>query len=406
MPTLFHRWILLSLVLLLLAAPVAAQEDAETLVSTPLLEMLALVPDTEVNRRFITYGDLDAWAESWSVGRYDDLTAFDSGLRGNALFATFARAWAFIGFDQTALPDVFARDFLLIEGPEYAGFYGFDVFSVARHIYTVPGPDSLTIVQLIDGYDVEGIGAALQASGYEASPVGDATLYSILEDGEIDMLGETIPFRVGQLGALNRIAVSDGLLYIGRTTEIVTEAVSGSAASLADDSAMRAVALAMDAPELADTGELVGAFFMEMRDDFTMANFAATIASTEVASQFEEMFASFEPLPAFDQVMFATRHSENTTYLVLALAFPPGADVDAAAKSLGDRLATYVSLRTRSPMSEFWTFDRVVAVEAEGVPVAVAVMTVPDPAFNDDFLRVFGWAEVVFVDDIAFLLTE
>jgi len=382
----------------------ATAQDGES----PLLRLLAAVPDTENTREWVQFGDVAAWYAAWNIPRVPSLQALD-------FLPPVPHAYVVLLMPkQIAPPDALGLD-TLIQGDQPA-FYGFDFFDTERFIAAAYPPEDVVVVE--HRADAAEVGDVLVASGYEAETLaGDWTLYSILGDYETAMATDIeMPF-VGKLGQRNRIAIQGDRMIIGRATPPVSAALdvgSGGTPSLAGNPAFAAAAQALGDPSLADTGPLVGAIMMAgpVLSDPVDAMLGGAATQEQRDALLEELGELYAPgsLPVYDVVVFATTHSAETkaTYLTLSLAFPSGTDAQAAVDVLVERMETYVSGRTGAPMAERWAFDRAAAVEVGGLPVALVTMRVDDPSpATDDSGRpntaVLSWVDVLMTLDVGFL---
>jgi len=375
----------LVILLLLPALPALGSQQGQ---ESPLLTLLRFVPDTPNNREMVSFGDVAAWDSSWGVPQIDTVDEL------NALKRDPKAYWMLIMGKQTAPPNNLGIQYLL-QG-DMRPYYGFDFFNVDRFISAGLPPDIITVVE--HHLDAAQIGAALTASGYTAQALdGAAKLYSLLGDYEIPPLSDSTIPQVGKLGALNRIALIDQQIIISRATADVTAALdaqSGTGTSLADDPAYAAAVQALDDPSLSDTGDLVGVMMIGGEQVLQLGTLP-------------EGQAPGGTLPPYTLLVFATRHTPGASYLTLAVVFPAGADVKAAVETLANRLTNYVSLVTRQPLTDRWTFDRSSGVEASGLPVALVTMRVDDPPIAPEGeranTRVLSWADMVYRRDVGFL---
>jgi hypothetical protein len=364
-----------------------------------LLRLLRFVPDTPEYREYLTYGDAEAWHASWDIPRIDSWDELEALDREPAAY------WMFIMPRQTTPPDTLGYEYLHSE--DQRGFYGFDLFNLDRFLSAGNPPDRITVVEF--SFDEAPVADALTASGYETEELETGgTLYSILDDYEVAL---DFPTRSGSLGNLNRIALLDGQMVIAKATDPVTNALlaqSGDLPSLADSAEYVAAVTALEDPALAEPGELVGVILME-GSNLADASGYLRGAPEEAVAQLEE-YAEGPPLPAYNLVAFATRHSEGASYLILAVVFPEGMDADSAADILADRLKNYISLTTGGPLDERWTFDMATGIEAGGLPVALVAMRVddPPPTPEDQTMvntAVLPWIDLVIRHDTLFLVT-
>jgi hypothetical protein len=398
------RWMKVCAVLLVLTvAPAMAQNAAEN----PLLDMLRFVPDSPEYRQFVSYGDALAWHTSWNVPRIDSVAELDGLERDPRAY------WMNIMPRQTTPPDVLGIQYLMAE--DMRSVYGFDLFNADRYLQAGQPPDLLSVID----YSIPDsqIADALIESGYSVEALeDDAALYSILDDYQIDLSMETVTTRVGQLGGLNRIGLSDGQMVIAKATPIVTGAFSaseGEVASLADDPHFSAAATALFDPALAETGELVGAILI---DGMQLANPLAYLgqnASPEMIEALEDALKDEDavPLPPYYLVAFGTRHSPGATHLILAVVFPADTDAKAAANILADRMENYTSLVTNQPMTDRWAFELATGTKVDGLPVALVSMRVDDPLptpEGEDLPNtgVLAWTQLVLARDTLFLSAQ
>ena len=229
------RLVLILGIIALVWVPIGAASGQDD--GSALLDWLAFIPATPLNAENpVCFGDLDAWHTSWGVPRPRTLQQLDF------LNRDWHAAWLFTMPKQLVLPEALGLQYLFQD--EQRPFYGFDIFGIDRFVYAGAPPDMVTVLE--HHLDPAAIGKALVASGYEAGDVNGGTLYSILDDYEISFEG--LP-RVGSLGQLNRIALVDNQMIIGRATAPVMDALAaaqGETLSLAAMPAWTAGAKALD----------------------------------------------------------------------------------------------------------------------------------------------------------------
>lgn len=397
-------WITTCLLLaLLIVMPALAQDAAEN----PLLRLLRFVPDTPENRQYLIYGDAAAWHESWDIPRVDNLEQLD-GLERDPRARAY---WMNIMPRQTTPPDTFGVQYLLVD--DMRSVYGFDLFNVDRFVQAGQPPNLISAIEY--EFPRTQIADALLASGYTSEPLDDnLTLYSILSDYEIDGSMETVKTSTGQLGGLNRIGLLDGQVVIAKATKIVTDALAarnGQIPSLADDPNYVAGITALSDAALGDKGELVGAIIMDGAQFADIGYYLPATLSPEAITQFRESLAQQAALPSYNLVIFATRHSEGATHLILAVVFPQDTDAKAAANALAERLQHYTSLVTNQTLADRWTFEQAAGTKVNAWPVALVSMRVDDPLPTPDGEQLsntglLSWSQVVFVRDTGFLAVE
>lgn len=402
-----HRLILplLLAALLLHAAPAAprVQSQPDDPPAHPLLDLLNYLPLTADTRAsLVYYGDLAAWHASWDVPRVATVAEL-SELDEIAVQR--------IGSDLTRqiIPPPPLDPATLVEGTQLPA-YGFNLLTVDRFAYLEAIPDEVSVIE--GGFDPDTVAAALSATGYEAERLTQGgTLYRVFDDyGSALELGADAlrewP-RVGQLGALNRIALLGERMVIGRATGVVTTALEArldNVPAMADDPGIAALAEVITGPALDDTGVLVGAMFSALPFPDDPALFLGPGVTAEEREALLERYGLRDPanaLPPYLAVAFATRHAPGATYPVLAVGFLPEVDIERATTLLADRLQTYQLLYGDAALSDYWAFERAYSVEAGGLAVAVVVMRVDDPA-PDESLRLM-WPNLVFRRDLLFL---
>lgn len=391
------------LLLLLLALPASAQDDPEN----PLLNLLRYVPDTESNREFITYGDLALWNQSWGFIRISSVAQLE--LRSD-LSDPVVPATLFTMVDQTRAPLALGLDRLLVD--EMRSYLGFDFFTTDRFIEAGNLPEVLTVIQT--SVDNASIARALTRAEYAESTVASATLYSKGDDNEMNLAAD-MP-RTAQLGNLNRVALMDDVVLMGRATAVVeggVDAATGSTPSLMDNAAFRAGALAVSDPEHAGDGHLVGAFFMGQDEPLDWMRVLGQYATPQQIEAARATLAGTGTLPAYELAVFGTRRRADDSQLLLALVFPEGVDAQAATDTLMMRMKLANSQRRQQPLVEMWAEYGVEiewgrGVEIDGVPVALVSLSARNPTLREVDgrieTRVFNWASMVYLLDLSFMI--
>jgi hypothetical protein len=396
-----YRVLLLCVLLSLVTGFSVVAQESEN--ENPLLRLLSYVPATSKNRQFVTYGDLAVWHTSWNVPRIDSLDALDTLERDQSAY------WMYIMPRQTTPPDVLGLQYLVSDDMRAA--YGFDPFNVDRYLQAGQPPGMTSVIEY--SFPQEQIADALTASGYTPESLDNgSTLYSILGDFEMDMTMETITTRVGQLGALNRIGVSDNQLVIGRATDVVTGAYAahqGQIPSLADAPDFAAAVQGLGDSSLAEMGDLVGVIFVDGPQLADPLPYVPLNAPEEVIEELTEGMETQTALAPYTLAAFATFHSEDASHLVLALVFLPDTDAKAAAAVVAERMQSYTSLVTQQPLTDRWTFELATGTKVNNLPVALVSMRVDDPPPTPEdqeqvHAAVFDWMRMVLTRDTAFLI--
>jgi hypothetical protein len=344
---------------------------------------------------------VNAWHNSWNIARVNNLEELETLGRQPSAY------WKIIMPKQVLPPSSLGIDFLFTE--DQRSFYGFDLFNLDRFLSAGDQPDLLTVAQY--SFEKAQIENALLASGYQAEKLEtEDALYSIMDDYEVDL---EFPMNTGKLGNLNRIFVYDGHMIVAKASTIVTNSLAtytGEIPSLGEDPAHIAAAMALENPELSETGELVGAVLMDGSQFGDTRYYLSHFVNRQVIQELRESTQEIQ-LPPFSLVAFATRHTEGASYLVLAVVFPEGTDAGDAAIILADRLQNYTSFFSGETFEEKWTFEKAVGIEANGLPVALVVMRVDDPPHADEDAAVvdsglFTWNYLVSKGDVLFLVPE
>jgi len=400
------RVMVLCVGLALAAAAIGACGGGEKAPQSAFYEFLRFVPDGPEYREYLTFGDAAAWHTSWGIPRIDNKEQLDSLEREPRAY------WEYSMGRQTT-PPIYLVNYLFAE--DQRSFYGFDLFNLDRYLVAGSPPDEITVAGF--GFDAKQIGDALTGSGYQAEKLEPAgTLYRIMDDYQYD---PNFPNKTGQMGNLNRIALLDGEMVIGKAAAPVTaalDAYNDQIPSLADDPEYVALLQALDDPALAGTGQLMGAIVMDdleiSFDDYAISLLGGKATNQQVEEKIAELRQGSQ-LPAYSLVAFVTRHTEGATYLILTVVLPKGTDAQAAADLLADRLQNYVSLQFKRPLFEIWAaqgakVEKAIAVEAGGLPVGMILVRADDPLPTPPDQRLVNaavprWISMVELRDLGFL---
>lgn len=386
------------------AAPASLAQDSTA--PNTFAEMLAAVPDTPESRRWLTFGDIEAWHTAWNTLRPLDLTTLD------LLPEVPRKLWMFVLPYQTAPPSALGMEYLMFD--DQRDVYGFDFFHVDRTIEVGNPPETVTLIE--HHADPGEIATALLTTGYTAEDYGNWTLYSILDDYQVALGSDLDLPQVGQLGARNRIALNGQRMIIARATGLVTNVIaadSGEQPALIDDPSYAALATALSDPLLDGTGSLVGVVAQSGLEYVGMLSvMLGPRISAEQLETVRETYGINNPdtvLPLFDTVAFATSHAEDASYLTLALAFPPGTDTDHAISVLEAKMPDYQSIMADMSFSDRWSLDRSGAIEIDGIPVVLVTMRVENPALpasGETYQpNVLNWYRMIVARDLVFLAT-
>ena len=319
-----------------------ARFTSEVAAHVPLVDLLALVPDTEANRSWFSYGDVEGWHGATVVPRLSSLDDLD----------TFSEeensAWLYDMPRQTAPPAALGISYLMLDDMRPA--YGFSFLDAAQMIEAGRPPETLTVVSL--NVPSAQVANALAESGYARTELAGATLFSSGDDYAIDLAS---PTNVGRLGTLNRVAIVESdvpgtQLLIARATAPITQAVAASAGeirSLADDRIYSTLADAVEGG-LILTGTLVGLIVLDGVQQVEV-NAAFTSPDADVLARY-----AADPLPPYRLRAFATTRDGVDTFLTVLIAMGTTGDPQESAAILGDRLADYVSIVDEQPLGDEW----------------------------------------------------
>ena len=177
-----------------------------------LRALLRFVPDTPEHREYLAFGDYAAWLDNRNILRPPDLDSL------RAMDERARTLWAFTIARYVVPPDVLSLEYAAVEPMEAR--FGFDFFGLMQYVEAGVPPSRLTILTHTAEHGL--VAQALAKAGYASESLGDATLYRLNDDYEVDL---DAPSVYGRLGELNRIVLDDRAILIGRSTDIVTNAV-------------------------------------------------------------------------------------------------------------------------------------------------------------------------------------
>ncbi len=175
------------------ASAAHVRHTSESAAHVPLADLLAHIPDSEANRAWLSYSDLNGWHETTGVPRLSTIDDLDTLSDGD---------------NQTWLQELPPEAGLTALGPTFLLLgdmrpaYGFDFLDAAQTLEVGEPPTSLNLVTL--NVPSSQVSDALVQTGYTETVAAGAVLYSLNEDYAVDV---NAPSRAGQLGVLNRIAI-------------------------------------------------------------------------------------------------------------------------------------------------------------------------------------------------------
>lgn len=200
-----------------------ATPEAATLQSTPLLELLSVLPAPLT----VDSGDLRSWSFADIEQRFEDLGLTDEQLAEDPALPLGMNAYAPMAH-TTFLFD-FADD------QEFAEAIGFNPLTVQQVLVAGAVPDTLTLLR--GDWDENSLITAWEAAGYtEYVTVDGVTIWTLDANGMIDPEN---PIQSRMFQQMNNVAILDGgiLAYAGtsHTVELVLQTQAGEMASALDD---------------------------------------------------------------------------------------------------------------------------------------------------------------------------
>lgn len=384
--------LVLLIVMLLFALPAVAQENV-----SPLLDLLALVPDNSTSR-----GDIISYQDLRAVENAIDLPRPESGVAFLASRPSLMFTQRWLGMP----PQVsYARNLM----EEMPATVGFDFFDINRTL-TFAAPPETTVIWSGD-FDLDAIAEAHEARGFQASEIngvpalcgadgcdsGTAVSPSNIERGNLfdPALGRQVPFLT-----LPETLVSSPRLEL---LEAVADASQGNDSSLLDARDYRTLAEAITDPA-AYSGELVSALLLptdlvlEALDFTDAASLMPLLGQFATPEQLEalvnnppDFIADYGTLPVYRLAAIADRQDGEWQVAVVALVYNSAEDAEIAAPELAQRLETFSGfLRTQDDepfLSRFPSTtveSRVYTSDETGFSAAVVEVRYPMPSQEEE----------------------
>ena len=364
--------------------------------SSPVLEFLRYVPDNEIYREWIAYGDSSAWFSAWNIvrpesGDFRELESPDFATP-IALSAVWQR--------QTYPPESLGFKWLASE--DQVSLLGFNALLLDRYMEAGLPPESIAVAEF--NFDRKQIGDALSKLGYKSDVMDGGTLYSIRGDHEMDIKS---PIKSIQFASLNRILLTDRKMIVGSATDVINNAQSAytkETPSLADNTTYIAISQALADGSLGDYGKMVSVVLISGPTINEQINRATqNLPASQSVDDFQHT------LSAFDLAGFATFQSGKTSFLTLVLVFPKGGtNAQSAADVVAERLENYTSIATKGNLGDIWSLEKTTGLKINDLPVAIIVMRSEADAVQSvegNSLRVFTWSHLILRQDILFLKT-
>ncbi|MCB9454178.1 MAG: hypothetical protein H6672_22320 [Anaerolineaceae bacterium] len=392
----------------LLVLPVAAQDEAPS----PLLGMLALVPDdaaTQAGSLVVSYADYRVMEAMRGITNAPVLTL--SGLQTEEAGLWLAAMNGLAG----GIPMINLPAYIR-EMPAQVGFAFADMDRTL--IFGAPPSQG----NLVGGdFDAQSIALAYTARGFTDSMMGDVTVWcgpDGCEDGQkINIRDRNTgnPFG-GDLGRNEPLAVLPGYVADSADYSVVENVVGayqGELPSLADNPAYTA---------LVDAAAASGQVAQMLVLDFNSIGVFESEFIPDLPAEFRAMIASYGPLPPYQAFALAdVWDGADQEITLLMLVYPDAAQAEVAATELAQRLETAVSLIMRIPFAEVITerggvIGAPVVVAGEsgyGVAVVPVVAAVPGNERQSGAVgytpsgRVFQlFAQAIYSRDIYFIASE
>ena len=373
-----RKWVLLLLLLLTFGSvPTFAQTN-----ESPLLQMLARVPDTPSAREYISYVDYKALlAARQGVPQITTWEQLSTLLSSKSKEGRLAMA-ALQGIQSG--PEFYARYFM--QAGDAPSVVGFDLLTIERAIEFGSLPDSGDILE--GSFDAQAVAAAHEKRGYTSSDLNSLTLLcpaAGCDSGkQLDMaqINPANPFG-GELGRSQPVLVGDNLVASSPnidTVRSIASAIADPSTSLADQPDYRAAAEAISA-----NGTLIQSYLIRPADIQSAAAIIATsrLSAAQIKRLTDQLRADFVPMPAYNLIALADIATDSEQQALVALVYTNQADAEAAAALFPDRLGKYTSLATQRVVSDLLTERGVTSVDtsvyAASTKRSVLVITLHAP---------------------------
>jgi hypothetical protein len=367
-------------IMLAVAAPADAQDDAD-----PLLDALRLVPSAAIAASSsISYIDYDAVAAA-RPGALAPTSLAELLARQDADDPAAALWFAAAQGIASGPSDLLAS--LFVEGPSWPEAVGFDFTDIGRAVTFGSPPSNGTV--LLGTFDAAAIAAAYEARGYSSAAAGDRTLLCPPDGCDAGMAVDLanrdtrVPFG-GRLGRLEPLVASDTDMLSSADGGVIEEMLATADASLPSVADAAPFRVAATAPT--DDLAIIQATLLPAALAVGGPNLGAMLIepSTEGAGAVLQEVADLPPLPAPSALAIVDGATPTEQVLTIALAYPVGVDVGAAAVALAERLETARSIRADAPLGDLLDERGVTAItprpsgaEDAGFTAAVVELRAP-----------------------------
>jgi len=357
-----RKWFLLLMALLIVGiAPVFAQTSEPN--ESPLLTLLAHIPDNASAREYLSYIDYRAlFAARPGAPQITSWTQFNTLLTANSKESAAVKA-ALYGVQSG--PQFFATS--LMQAGDMPSVAGFDVFAIERAVEFGNPPNK---GDLLEGdFDAQAVINAHEKRGYTSSAQNGLTLLcpaAGCDSGtQLDMsnINNANPFG-GNLGRSQPVLVGDRLVASSPSLDVVNaiaDTAAGKSASLADQPDYRAAAEAISAG-----GTLIQTYFVQPTDIGAASSVLmnSRLSAAQIKALTAQLQANFVPLPAYNLIALADTATATEQQALVALVYTTQANAEAAAALFPKRLQDYTSLVAQKSMSDLLAERGVTSMEA------------------------------------------
>jgi hypothetical protein len=371
------KFVLLSVLLLLVIAPVGAQD------ANPLLEMLALVPYNEMTLEspvIVSYADYAAAEAARGISRFTKADVDE----GTDLFGLWMGT---IGSNFVSGMEMSYFQNWLEEMPQTVGFAWTDI---DRTLEFGQPPAQGHI--LAGDFDADSITAAFSARGFVEAEVEGVPVWcppAGCEEGmKVDVANRELgnPFG-GEIGRKEPFAMLSEYLVDAPDFGIfqsIIAAYNDTQDSLADVPEFVTAVEAIASKGVIRQAQFVGGLWLITGDPLAAL-------PGDVGDLIREAAQDYGTIPPYSLVVFADVAHEDEQRFVLGFVYPDAESAQAAGAEVINRLKSYVSLTTKRPVADMLEERGVSAINEpevyEGEDFAVALITMPYPYPSNELVK-------------------
>lgn len=360
-----RKWVLLIVVMLSFGGAPTFAQPAEN--ESPLLQMLAKIPDTAGARSYFSYVDYRALlAARPDMPAITSSEQFYSLLKGKTEESRLLLATLY-GIQRG--PAFFTQYLLLSE--DMPKLVGFDDFTIERAIEFGNPPEQGDVLE--GDFDAKAITDAHAQRDYVDSDLNGLSLLCPTAGCDTGMQTNLIqrdeanPFG-GNLGRSQPVLVGDRLVASSPSIDVVN-AIAGAVVdpntSLADQPDYVAAAEA-----ITTNGALLQAYFINPTDVGSVMSAIPTNRMTpaQVKEIQERLQTDFVPVPAYNLIALGDTATDSEQQALIALVYTTEDQAKAASALFPKHLQDYTSLVTRQTMSKMLNDRGVTSVETTVIP--------------------------------------